>query len=119
MLFPLAHPDLDLITIVSLVAPCIYYGIKQGVKEGMKKKKKVTLPLHPMRRQGDKYAYYFYLAYCYVGPDSFLSRIPRIGAISTGILATVALKMIVTKGEQYKVWEHLQSHRNQNARNVK
>ena len=98
---PLQHPDLDIIIIVLTVAPCVYYGVMDGVRRGMQRKKPVRLPSHPMRREGDKYAYYFYLAYRYCGPDSLVARIPKLGTIPTSLLAAVALKLVITKGEQY------------------
>ena len=97
----LTHPDLDLILIVLTVAPCIYYGIAEGIRQGMQKKKPVVIPTYPLRRSGDKYAWYFYLAYRYAGPSSIIGRLPRIGAIPTSILAALALKLVVQKGEQY------------------
>ena len=97
----LAHPDLDLLLIVLTVAPCIYFGISEGIRKGMQKKRKIRPALHPFRREGDKYAYYFYLAYRYCGPDSLISRVPKFGGVPAGILAALALKLVVTKGEQY------------------
>ena len=98
----LSHPDIDLLIIVLTVAPCIYYGIKEGIRKGMQRKKKAFKPaLHPMRRDGDKYAWYFFMAYSYVGPDSWVYRLPWIGPLPTGILATIALKLVIAKGEQY------------------
>jgi hypothetical protein len=97
----LQHPDLDLLVIVLTVAPCIYYGIAEGLRKGMQRPRKFRAVTHPLRREGDKYAWYFYLAYSYCGPDSFIGRIPKLGAIPTGILASVALKLVISKGEQY------------------
>ena len=99
----LKHPDLDLIILILTVAPCIYYGIVEGVRQGLQRKKKpVRIPTHPMRRAGDKYAYYFYLAYRYCGPDSFIGRLPKLGPLPTSILAALALKLVIQKGEQYE-----------------
>jgi hypothetical protein len=98
---PLAHPDLDLIVIVLTVAPCIYFGIAEGIRRGVAKKKPVVIPTHPLRRAGDKYSWYFYLAYKYVGPESLIARIPKFGALPAGVLAALALKLVVQKGEQY------------------
>lgn len=98
----LKHPDLDLIIIVLTVAPCIYYGILEGVRQGVAKKKPVRIPTHPLRRAGDKYAWYFYLAYRYTGPSSIIGRLPKLGPIPTSILAALALKLVIQKGEQYE-----------------
>jgi hypothetical protein len=101
-LLTLKHPDLDLVITVLTVAPCIYYGILEGVRQGMQKKKPVVIPDYPLRRSGDKYAWYFYLAYRYAGPSSVIGRIPKLGALPTSILAALALKLVVQKGEQYE-----------------
>jgi len=97
----LAHPDLDLLIIVLTVAPCIYYGIADGIRRGLQRPKKIRPATHPFRRAGDKYAYYFYIAYRYTGPNSLIGSIPKLGALPAGILAGFALKLVVTKGEQY------------------
>ncbi len=68
----------------------------------MQRPRKIRPATHPFRRDGDKYAYYFYLAYKYVGPNSAIGRIPKFGALPTGLLAAYALKLVVTKGEQYE-----------------
>lgn len=98
----LKHPDLDLIIIVLTVAPCIYFGIAEGIRKGMQKKKPVVIPTYPLRRSGDKYAWYFYLAYRYCGPSSLIGRVPKLGALPTSILAALALKLVVQKGEQFE-----------------
>src|SRR5215831_3511256 len=97
----LAHPDLDLIITVLTLGPCIYYGLAEGIRQGMQKKKPVRIPTHPLRRSGDKYAWYFYLAYRYCGPNSLLGRVPKLGALPTSILAALALKLVIQKGEQF------------------
>lgn len=97
----LSHPDLDLIIVILTVAPCIYFGIAEGIRRGLQKPRKVRHATHPFRREGDKYAYYFYLAYRYIGPNSLIGRVPKFGALPSGILAALALKLVVTKGEQY------------------
>jgi hypothetical protein len=98
----LSHPDLDLLIIVLTVAPCIYFGLAEGIRRAMQRPKKIRPATHPFRRDGDKYAYYFYVVYKYVGPDSVIGRIPKLGAVPTGLLAAYALKLVVTKGEQYE-----------------
>jgi len=99
----LSHPELDLWTIVIIVIPCLYYGIKHGISEGVKKRRrKVPVVLHPMRRSGDKYAWYFYRAYAFCGPDSFWFNLPWIGKIPVSTLAMLALMLVVRKGEQYQ-----------------
>lgn len=97
----LSHPDLDLIIVVLTLAPCLYYGVMEGIRRGVQKPRKLRPATHPFRRQGDKYAYYFYIAYRYCGPNSLIGSIPRIGSLPCGILAALALKLVVTKGEQY------------------
>lgn len=97
----LSHPELDLWLIVLSVLPCIYYGVKEGMRAGVQKKPKFHPANHPLRRDGDKYAWYFYLAYRHCGPNSIVSRIPKLSAIATGVLAAYALKLVVAKGEQY------------------
>lgn len=98
----LQHPDLDLIVLILTVVPCFYFGIVEGIRQGMQRKRKVRIPTHPMRREGDKYAYYFYLAYKYTGPDSLVARIPKLGTLPVSMLAALALKLVITKGEQYQ-----------------
>jgi hypothetical protein len=98
----LKHPDLDLVLIVLTIAPCIYYGILEGVRQGMARKKPVRIPTHPLRRAGDKYAWYFYLANRYTGPASLVGRLPIIGPYPTAVLAALALRLVIQKGEQYE-----------------
>jgi hypothetical protein len=99
----LAHPDLDFLLAVSIFAPFVYYGLKHGMAQ--QKKKPTPLPKHPFRRQGDEYARYFYVASKFVGPDTLVFRIPKIGGIPYAMLATLALTMIVKKGEQKDAYD--------------
>lgn len=94
----LSHPDLDIFLAVATLAPFIYFGVRDGVAK--RKKKPITLPAHPFRRSGDDYARYFYIANTYLGIDSFIGSLPKIGGVPHAILATLALKLIVAKGEQ-------------------